>query len=636
MALNVQEMQRNSMMRMLNVGDGTEYPWKVLISDKFCKEVGFPLIQVGGIRSAGVTLHLNINSERTPLLDTPAVYFVQPTPENVARIAKDVEKGLYPAVYVNFASTTPRQLLEQLAKEVIKSGGMHKVAGIFDRYMSFASLSPTLFTLNLPKAYHAVHSPSASDRDIQQHIELVVDGLLSVLVTTKSLPIIRCPPGEAAEMVARRLDQRLRELLAMGSAGANLFTSSGAGGSTIATMEPTASQRPMLCILDRDVDLVTMLNHTWTYQAMAQDLLSMRLNCMTVPVNDDSDSSAPPQPQTYSLEDGDKFWEAHAGDPFPTVAEAVTEAVEEFQKTREGMITSKSSEGSGTQDLAAAFNLMPEMRQKKRLIDMHTNIATALMKEVGARELHRYYEMEDQFSSQSLGTSISQLEQLLRDGQRGTIADKTRALMVLYLTKPSMSASQVQSLIEALQANNGDVSGMQYLQHLASIRNMTAPSLVPAPGAPAAAAPGPAGGTAAALVGGALGLADRLRQGGQGLLAAGMQGLENVLPSRKESVVCQILDSLMDQKPTPVTDNYLYLDPKAANGEAAPRIRMPFRRSFAFMVGGGNYVEMQSVQDWAEARGRHVVYGSTDMVAPTDFLEELCELGRAQGGGGGT
>jgi len=463
---------------MLNLGNGAEswggsQTWKVLISDKFCQEVGFPLIKVGGIRSSGVTLHLNINSERSPLLDTPAVYFVKPTPENVARIAKDLEKGLYPNIYVNFASTSPRNLLEQLAREAIKSGTVHKVAGIFDRYMSFASLSPTLFTLNIPKAYEAVHSPAATDRDIQQHIEQVVDGLLSVLVTTKSLPIIRCPPGEAAEMVARRLDQRIRELLSRGSAGADLFSGS---GSTAAMLEPAASQRPMLCILDRDVDLVTMLNHTWTYQAMAQDLLDMRLNCMTVPVNDDKDASAPPQPKVYSLEDGDSFWEAHAGDSFPTVADAVTEAVEDFKKTSEGMT-------SGGQDLASAFNLMPEMRQKKRLIDMHTNIATALMKEVGARELHRYYEMEDQFSSQSLGTSISELEELLRDGQRGTAVDKARALMVLYLTKPSMSAPQVQGLIDALQASTGDAFGMQYLQHLASIRNMTAPSLVPAPSA---------------------------------------------------------------------------------------------------------------------------------------------------------
>merc|ERR1712060_986010 len=101
------------------------------------------------------------------------------------------------------------------------------------------------------------------------------DGLLSVVITLKSLPIIRCPPNEVAEMVARRLDQRIRILLQQGgTATVELFSSSVSSG----------SQRLMLCILDRDMDLVTMLNHTWTYQAMAHDIFDMKLNKMTVPV----------------------------------------------------------------------------------------------------------------------------------------------------------------------------------------------------------------------------------------------------------------------------------------------------------------------------------------------------------------
>jgi hypothetical protein len=32
-------------------------------------------------------------------------------------------------------------------------------------------------------------------------------------------------------------------------------------------------QRPLLVILDRNVDLATPLHHTWTYQALAHDVL---------------------------------------------------------------------------------------------------------------------------------------------------------------------------------------------------------------------------------------------------------------------------------------------------------------------------------------------------------------------------
>mmetsp|Transcript_128581 Transcript_128581/g.274239 ORF Transcript_128581/g.274239 Transcript_128581/m.274239 type:complete len:653 (-) Transcript_128581:42-2000(-) len=648
MAQSIQELQRGAILRMLNIGDPSEQSWggaqtwKVLVYDKFCQEVVAPLLKVGGLRNHGVTLHLNLSTERQPVPDVPAVYFVEPTVENIAMIAKDFEKRLYESCYINFASAVPRPLLEELARGAMQAGAGQRVAGVFDRYVSFVSLSPSLFSLNLPAAYETIHSPSIADHIIQQYIERIVDGLLSMLVTMRSLPIIRCPPNEVAEMVGRRLEERIRELLSKGgSAAAELFTSTGAGakGLDVAAGGPGAmSQRPVLCILDRDVDLVTMLNHTWTYQAMAHDVLSMKLNRLTVPVESSGDASAPPKPVSYSVDESDTFWVTHAGEPFPAVAEAVHEAIEEFNRKRADMSKSGESDDPSqtlAPDLAAAINALPEMTEKKRSIDMHTNIATALMNEVKARELHHYYEMEDQFSSQSVSKSVSELEELLNDRQRGTILDKTRALMVLYLTKPSMTPSQLQGLIDALEASNGDALGIAYLRHLLGIRNMMVPSLVAGPGAS-----GASDSAGASLMGSAFGgLADRMLATGEGLLAAGMSNIKNIVASKKELVICQILDAVMEQKATGITENYIYLDPKAppaTGGVEAPRIRAPFRRAIAFVVGGGNYTEMQSVQEWAQAHGRQVTYGSTDLVSPAMFVEELCHLGQAQCGGGGS
>jgi len=633
---SMQEMQRSAVLRMLNLGDGDGFgggatTWKVLVYDKFCKEVIAPLLKIAGLRKMNVTLNQTIDSDRQAVLDTPVVYFVEPTAENVARIAKDLELGLYPSCYINFASAVPRSLLEDLAQGALRANAAQKVAAVYDRYMSFVSLSPALFSLNLPAAYETIHSPSIADHAIQQYIERIVDGLLSALITARALPVIRCPPNEVAEMVSRRLEERIRELLAKGSAAAELFSSGGVGSAALG--EPVG-QRPLLCVLDRDMDLVTMLNHTWTYQAMTHDVLGMRLNSLTVPVESSADSAAPPKPKSYDVDENDSFWSAHAGDPFPSVADAVAAAIDEYNKKREEMSTTKDSDDptqSITKDLASAFSALPEMREKKRIIDMHTNIATALMSEVNARELHRYYEMEDQFSSQSVSTSVSQLEKLIAEQQKGTALDKTRALMVLYLTKPSIPSEQLKRLMEALEAANGDTSGISYLQHLTSIRSMMVPNLV--------SGTGPSGSSGSSLGGAFGGLADRLRQGGEGLLAAGMSNIKNILPSKKELIICQILESLMEQKVAPATENYLYLDPKAASpalGSEAPRIRAPFRRAFAFVIGGGNYAEMQSLQEWAQAHGRQVFYGSTDLVSPAQFVDELCHLGQAQGAGGGS
>jgi len=634
---SIQEQQRSQILRMLNLGSSGDQAWggaqtfKVLVYDKFCQEVIAPLLKVGGLRNQGVSINVGLLTDRGPMPDVPAVYFVEPTEENVRRIVQDLNSGLYESIYVNFASAVPRSLLQELAKGALQANCAQKVAGVFDRFISFVSLSPALFSLNLPEAYATIHSPSIAEQLIGQYIARIVDGLLSVLVTMHALPIIRCPANDpVAEMVARSLEERIREMLRTGGAAATeLFTGSG-GARGVDTGAGTAGQRPLLCILDRDTDLVTMINHTWTYQAMAHDILGLRLNRLTVP-GDSAGDSAPPKPKSYDVDENDRFWAEHAGSPFPNVGPAVCAAVQEFDQQRQSMTQSGEAEdpmGGMTSGLAAAFNAIPEMTERKRSLDMHTNIATALMNEINERDLANYYEMEDQFASQSLGTSISQVEALFGDTEKGTALDKTRALMVLYLTKPSITSAQMQGLIEGLQRLGGDASGISYLEHLASIRNMTAPTLN-------AGGPGGSGGGGQAA---GSGLMNSLFATGEGLLSAGFSSIKNIMPSKKELAICQILEGLMEQKPGGVAESYLYLDPKAPQsspGSEAPRIRAPFRRAIAFVVGGGNYAEMQSVQEWAQAHGRQVTYGSTDLVSPAQFMEELSLLGRAQSGGGG-
>merc|ERR1719235_2157296 len=192
----------------------------------------------------------------------------------------------------------------------------------------------------------------------------------------------------------------------------------------------------------------------------------MKLNKLTVPVDEPgpSDGRAPPKVKSYDVDASDVFWTKYQGEPFPDVAGAVHEEIEAWKK--------KSSEMSSNDDsaiapgLAAAINALPEMTEKKRFIDMHTNIATALLNEIKARELDRYYEMEDHFASQSVGTSVEELMKLMREGHKGTALDKTRALMVLCVSKRSITEEQVAALTDALRSCGGNPDGVAYLQRL--------------------------------------------------------------------------------------------------------------------------------------------------------------------------
>ena len=62
-------------------------------------------------------------------------------------------------------------------------------------------------------SYYSFNRSELTDADMEALLAQVVDGLFAVCVTLGTVPIIRCPKGNAAEAVAIRLDKKLRENL---------------------------------------------------------------------------------------------------------------------------------------------------------------------------------------------------------------------------------------------------------------------------------------------------------------------------------------------------------------------------------------------------------------------------------------
>jgi sec1 family domain-containing protein 1 len=78
-------------------------------------------------------------------------------------------------------------------------------------------------------------------------------------------------------------------------------------------------QRPVLIILDRNVDLSVMMHHPWTYQALVHDILNVVLNRVVVDVQEEGEARA--HNKSYDLDASlDSFWNTNAASPFPNVA----------------------------------------------------------------------------------------------------------------------------------------------------------------------------------------------------------------------------------------------------------------------------------------------------------------------------
>ena len=89
--------------------------WKLLIYDAQCRDIISTLFKVADLRKHGVTLHLSLHSDRQPVQDVAALYLVEPTQDNLQRIARDCTSGLYDSMYLNWSSSIAHDQLETLA-----------------------------------------------------------------------------------------------------------------------------------------------------------------------------------------------------------------------------------------------------------------------------------------------------------------------------------------------------------------------------------------------------------------------------------------------------------------------------------------------------------------------------------------
>lgn len=382
-----------------------------------------------------------------------------------------------------------------------------------------------------------------------------------------------------------------------------------------------------MIILDREIDFGVMLRHNWNYQCMVHDVLDLKLNRVTVPFGSGPERKL----RTYDLDSSDQFWSTHSASPFSEAAIAVSDALSEFSRKMNELNAPPSgsaqkqggSEADIASSLATAMSALPEMTEKKRSIDMHTNIATALVNEIQSRSLDKCSEIEGLYDTGTLQTSLQNVKNSILTSN-ATVADKTRALVCLYLTKQSMSQQNISEIREMLvdTGGNGNTRPLEYLLHLESLNSMSR-ELAEAHLESSTSGSGPSSTYTAAL--GDFG--SKVMDRGRGLL----QGVKNLLPESRELAIAKIADPILDHRSTPVTDKFLFFDPKAPAGHDmsanAAREQPSSRTGIIFVVGGGNFAEAQAVKELAKKSQKQILYGATNFCTPIEFLTELSMLG---------
>lgn len=643
MVLDIRQKQIDALVQILNLNlvpptqrpgaapalpASDELQYKVLVLDEFTKEVVAPLLKVNDLRRHGITLHLQLENERQPIPDVPAVYFVRGSEASVAAIAADAAKGLYDTMHLNFTPPLSPPLMEALAKQLVSSSSAHRVAKVFDQFLAFSAVEPQMFSLCHRDSYLTLNDPTLRDTAVEAAVAHVVEGIYAALVTLAIVPIIRCPKGGAAEAVASQLDARIREALAVRG---NPFADGQASYQTPAAV----GGRPLLALFDRTFELSVVLQHAWTYAPLISDNLGLSSNRVTIHASEAA--SATPAPKVYEVGVGDPFWEANARRQFPAVAAAVDTMLKEYKVSVEEINRQSGANVSADMDpnelmqqntagLMAAVSSLPQLTEKKRIADKHTNIASALMRIIKDRQLDQLHQVEEELLAGK--GSFAQVADLVQTGQ-GSVVDKLRLVLVYLLSTQDLPTSdQLQPVEDALRAAGGseDLSAVAYVRRMRRM-NLAGGRATAVP--PPSSTPPTLSDSASSSGLAAFGLHWADKTFGSGLTSL-TKGVKNLLAGDQLAAVTVAVEALMDAKPE--AEAFATFDPKAAPGRV-PRQQGPARDAIVFMIGGGNFLERESLDTWAERATppKCVVYGATELLTGEDFIRQLAELGRRSG-----
>ena len=156
---------------------------------------------------------------------------------------------------------------------------------------------------------------------------------------------------------------------------------------------------------------------------------------------------------------------------------------------------SRENRASDTADLRSAVAALPVLNERKRVLDMHMNIATALLRAIKERDLDEFHGVEASIKNQ-VGRQVrsgrlrrahahilgpmtetpqtpAAIQALLAG--KGKADDKMRLFLVYYLSTPDPAEADVLGMEASLKAAGCNMSAVAFIKKCVSPLHRAAP-----------------------------------------------------------------------------------------------------------------------------------------------------------------
>ncbi|KAI9104095.1 Sec1-like protein [Phlyctochytrium arcticum] len=408
--------------------------WKVMVVDDEALRILNSACRPTDLQDEHVISVEGLHLRRQPYPDREVIYFITAEPVAFQRIIDDFTgpKPPYAAVHIFTCSTIPDTLFKSLRTAKVSQ----YIRNIKELNVDFSPLEPYVFTVNAAAGLGCLYN--ATSPSLRKYeLEKVAKRITSVLASLGENPQIRyCQPdGKSDDSVSRQLAYILQ---------AELDEAARNDPKLLVAGKPPAT----ILIMDRANDIISPLVHQFSYQAFIGDVLTM-----------DDWNFINEKGEKTTLDEKDKVWNQIRYYHIAEVMEMLAQMVKTFTSENKAAAFQL---GGGKQDGSTDGKLnqlkdtlahLPEYQETKELLSRHTTLCQDAMRQYTERDLGPLAKVEQELATgenaEGKPCRLNMLDiQSMVENPRVGHEDKLRLILLYIISKNGVSDTERQRLVD--------------------------------------------------------------------------------------------------------------------------------------------------------------------------------------------
>ncbi|KAL8256067.1 hypothetical protein R6Q59_031134 [Mikania micrantha] len=428
--------------------------WKVLIMDKVTVRIMSHSCKMPELTEQGVSLVEDINKRRQPLPNFDAVYYIQPTKENVLILLSDMagKAPLYKEAYIFFSSTVPTELVTYIKREpAIKS----RIRGMKEMNLEYIVIDSQCFITDHGKALEELYGDEEINQKGDGCLAAMATRIATVFASMSEFPIIRYRAAKSLDLTTMTTFCDLIPTKLAAAVWNCLIKYK-----TINSFPQTETCE--LLILDRSIDPIAPIIHEWTYDAMCHDLLEMDGNKY---VHEAPGPTGGFERKEALLEDHDPVWLELRHSHIAEASDQLHDKMTSFMSKNKAARMHRDGNELSSHDLQKIVQALPQYSEQMDKLSLHVNIAAKIHSIRKETRLNDVGKLEQDLVFGDAGTK--DLIKFLTEQRDVTDEYKVRLLMIYAATHPKkFESGKLTKLMELANLSPDDMNAVYNMRFL--------------------------------------------------------------------------------------------------------------------------------------------------------------------------